>query len=37
MGAALLGLTEAANRYDASRYDPFLAFAEKRIRGAVLD
>lgn len=37
MGAALLGLTEAANRYDASRNEPFLAFAEKRIRGAVLD
>lgn len=37
MGAALLGLTEAANRYDASRNEPFIAFAEKRIRGAVLD
>lgn len=37
MGAALLGLTEAANRYDANRNEPFLAFAEKRIRGAVLD
>lgn len=37
MGAALLGLTEAANRYDSSRNEPFLAFAEKRIRGAVLD
>jgi RNA polymerase sigma factor for flagellar operon FliA len=36
-GAALLGLTEAANRYDANRNEPFLAFAEKRIRGAVLD
>ena len=37
MGAALLGLTEAANRYDANRNEPFLAFAEKLIRGAVLD
>src|SRR5436853_1691526 len=35
--AALLGLTEAAERYDASRQEPFLGFAEKRIRGAVLD
>ena len=35
--AALLGLTEAAERYDATRQEPFLAFAEKRIRGAVMD
>lgn len=35
--AALLGLTEAADRYDASREEPFIAFAEKRIRGAILD
>ena len=35
--AALLGLTEAAERYDASREEPFIAFAEKRIRGAILD
>lgn len=35
--AALLGLTEAASRYDASRNEPFMAFAKKRIRGAVLD
>ncbi len=35
--AALLGLTEAAERYDGSRDEPFLGFAEKRIRGAVLD
>jgi RNA polymerase sigma factor for flagellar operon FliA len=35
--AALLGLTEAAERYDASREEPFVAFAEKRIRGAILD
>ncbi len=37
VSAALLGLTEAAHRYDASRGEPFVAFAEKRIRGAVLD
>jgi RNA polymerase sigma factor FliA len=35
--AALLGLTEAAERYDVTRNEPFLSFAEKRIRGAVLD
>jgi RNA polymerase sigma factor for flagellar operon FliA len=33
----MLGLTEAAERYDSNRNEPFLAFAEKRIRGAVLD
>jgi RNA polymerase sigma factor for flagellar operon FliA len=37
VAAAMLGLTEAADRYDSSRNEPFLAFAEKRIRGAVLD
>lgn len=37
VAAALLGLTEAAERYDTSRNEPFLSFAEKRIRGAVLD
>lgn len=37
VAAGLLGLTEAAERYDASRNEPFLSFAEKRIRGAVLD
>jgi RNA polymerase sigma factor for flagellar operon FliA len=37
VAAALLGLTEAADRYDASRNEPFISFAEKRIRGAVLD
>lgn len=37
VAAALLGLTEAAERYDVTRNEPFLAFAEKRIRGAVLD
>ncbi|MBC7975129.1 MAG: RNA polymerase sigma factor WhiG, partial [Myxococcales bacterium] len=35
VAAGMLGLTEAAERYDASRNEPFLAFAEKRIRGAV--
>ncbi len=37
LGAAMVGLTEAANRYDAGRTEPFVAFAEKRIRGAVID
>lgn len=37
VAAAMLGLSEAAERYDQSREEPFLAFAEKRIRGAVLD
>ena len=35
--AALLGLTEAAERYDTSRREPFMAFAAKRVRGAILD
>src|SRR4051794_17315324 len=37
VAAGMLGLTEAAERYDGSRTEPFIAFAEKRIRGAVLD
>lgn len=37
VAAAMLGLTEAADRYDITRNEPFIAFAEKRIRGAVLD
>jgi RNA polymerase sigma factor FliA len=37
VAAGLLGLTEAAERYDETRNEPFLSFAEKRIRGAVLD
>jgi len=37
VAAGLLGLTEAAERYDSTRNEPFLSFAEKRIRGAVLD
>jgi RNA polymerase sigma factor for flagellar operon FliA len=37
VAAGLLGLIEAADRYDDTRQEPFLAFAEHRIRGAVLD
>jgi RNA polymerase sigma factor for flagellar operon FliA len=37
VAAGMLGLTEAALRYDATRAEPFLPFAERRIRGAVLD
>jgi RNA polymerase sigma factor FliA len=37
IAAGMLGLTEAAARYDGTRQEPFLSFAEKRIRGAVLD
>ncbi len=37
VAAGLLGLTEAAERYDDSRNEPFLSFATKRIRGAVMD
>jgi RNA polymerase sigma factor FliA len=37
VSAGMLGLAEAAERYDESRQEPFLVFAEKRIRGAVLD
>lgn len=37
VGAAHVGLTEACDRYDPDRGEPFVAFAEKRIRGAVLD
>ena len=37
IASAMIGLTEAADRYDAGRGEPFVAFAEKRIRGAVLD
>lgn len=35
--AAYLGLAEAAARFDSSRGEPFVAYAAKRIRGAVLD
>ena len=37
VAAGLLGLTEAARRYDDTRSEPFVGFAEQRIRGAVLD
>ena len=37
VAAAYLGLTQAADRYDTSRSEPFVAFAESRIRGAVYD
>ena len=37
IAAGMIGLIEAADRYDATREEPFLAFAEHRIRGAVLD
>jgi RNA polymerase sigma factor FliA len=37
VGAALLGLAEAAERFDETRGERFMSFAEKRIRGAVLD
>ena len=37
VSAGMLGLIEAADRYDDSREEPFISFAEHRIRGAVLD
>ena len=37
VAAGMLGLTEAADRYDDTRTEPFLSFAEHRIRGAILD
>lgn len=37
VSAGMLGLIEAAERYDTTREEPFIAFAEHRIRGAVLD
>lgn len=37
VAAGMLGLIEAADRYDESRAEPFIAFAEHRIRGAILD
>ena len=37
IAAGMLGLTEAAERYDSTKHEAFLPFAEKRIRGAVLD
>lgn len=37
VAAGMLGLAEAADRFDDSRGEPFLVYATKRIRGAVLD
>jgi RNA polymerase sigma factor for flagellar operon FliA len=37
VSAGMVGLIEAADRYDGTRQEPFLSFAEHRIRGAVLD
>ena len=37
VSAGLLGLVEAADRFDPSRGVPFDAFARRRVHGAVLD
>jgi RNA polymerase sigma factor for flagellar operon FliA len=37
ISAGMVGLIEAADRYDSTRQEPFLSFAEHRIRGAILD
>ncbi len=37
VSAGMLGLVEAADRFDATRGVPFAGFAVQRIRGAVLD
>jgi RNA polymerase sigma factor for flagellar operon FliA len=37
VGAALLGLAEAVNRYSAERGEAFCAYAVARIRGAIMD
>jgi RNA polymerase sigma factor FliA len=37
ISAGMLGLVEAANRYDFDRSVPFAGYAVQRIRGAVLD
>ncbi len=37
VSTAMVGLIEAANRYEPSHGEPFAAFAQQRIRGAVLD
>ncbi len=37
ISAGMVGLIEAADRYDDSRQEPFISFAEHRIRGAILD
>jgi RNA polymerase sigma factor for flagellar operon FliA len=36
-GAGIVGLIDAVERYDASRGIAFTTFAEKRVRGAILD
>jgi len=36
-GTAMVGLCEAAARFDRTRSEPFIAFATQRIRGAVID
>jgi RNA polymerase sigma factor for flagellar operon FliA len=37
VSAGMVGLIEAADRYDDTRQEPFISFAEHRIRGAILD
>src|ERR1043165_117639 len=37
VSAGMVGRIEAADRYDGSRQEPFISFAEHRIRGAILD
>ncbi|PIE59696.1 MAG: FliA/WhiG family RNA polymerase sigma factor [Desulfobulbus propionicus] len=37
VSAAMVGLTEAANRYDSSKGVKFKTFAEYRMRGSILD
>jgi RNA polymerase sigma factor for flagellar operon FliA len=37
VSAGMVGLIEAADRYDDNRQEPFISFAEHRIRGAILD
>ena len=37
VGAGLVGLTEAASRFDPDREERFVGYATMRIRGAILD
>jgi RNA polymerase sigma factor for flagellar operon FliA len=37
IAVAMVGLVEAADRFDETRGEPFVAFAERRVRGAVFD
>ena len=37
VSAGMVGLIEAADRYADTRQEPFISFAEHRIRGAILD